>query len=305
MTTVQKVSGFLQEKARDLRPPGRHLPARLIRIANDLGVSVSLVLRPLRPHGTYHARCQLQKQPPQILIYRNSDTAAVAPVTPASEHILTPRERFSVAHELGHCIAYQSHGMHPVAERDDAREYWRHERVMNEFASALLVPHWICSEWKSQLRTVDATCLFRVRRWANDCRVSHEVVVNALTRDTEDIGFLKVAEATRMSSNRRLLVVFHSCSGSNIALPNLYSHLDDVDFVDTINGRSGVQLLHRCRFGPTKLDHAQVAWITAIGSAQSRRREFRTSVRLTGALYWICLYNRNTPYDSGQNYLRL
>ena len=304
MMRVQEVSGFLQDRASELRPAGRHLPARLVQIANDLGIHVKLVLRPLNGHDPYHARCDLHERPPQILIYRDSATAAVAPVSPADEHLLSSRERFSVAHELGHCIAYQSCGLKPVAERDDRREYWRHERVMNEFASALLVPPWLSSLWKSQLSNFDATCLFRIRDWASECRTSPEVVATALARDTQRIGFLKVAEAVRVRADKRVLVVFHSCTGSNVALPNLYTHIDDVDFVNTVKGR-GVIVSPRCRLGAIELNDVQIAWCTATGKAQSRRREFRKAVRLSGILYWICAFAEHPTFDKGQSVLQL
>lgn len=305
MMRVQEVTGFLQERASELRPAGGHLPARLVQIANDLGIHVKLVLRPLNRHDPYHARCELQERPPQILIYRNSATAAVAPVSPVDEHLLSSRERFSVAHELGHCIAYQSCGLNPVAERDDRREYWHQERAMNEFASALLVPPWLSSRWKSHLSNFDATCLFRIRDWANDCRTSPEVVVTALARDTQGMGFLKVAEAVRVRTDKRVLVVFHSCSGSNVALPNLYTHIDDVDFVNTVKGRGGVIFSPRCRLGSIELKDVQIAWCTATGKAQSRRREFQKAVRLSGILYWICASAEHPAFDKGQSVLQL
>ena len=305
MMRVREVGDVLQQRASELRPTGGHLPARLIQIANDLGIHVKLVLRPLDRDAPYHARCELQERPPQILIYRNSATAAVAPVSPADEHLLSSRERFSVAHELGHCIAYLSCGLKPVAERDDRREYWDQERAMNEFASALLVPPWLSSRWKSQLSNFDATCLFRIRDWANDSRTSPEVVVTALARDTQGIGFLKVAEAVRVQADTRVLVVFHSCSGSNVALPNLYTHIDDVDFVNSVKGGGGVILSSRCRLGSIELIDVQIAWCTAMGKAQSRRREFRKAVRLSGILYWICAFAEHPVFDKCQSALQL
>ena len=91
MMRVQEVGSFLQERANELRPVGGHPPAQLVQIANDLGIHVKLVLRPLNRHDPYHARCELQKHPPQVLIYRNSATAADVPVSPTDEHLLSSR----------------------------------------------------------------------------------------------------------------------------------------------------------------------------------------------------------------------
>ncbi len=48
---------------------------------------------------------------------------------------LLPRERFSIAHEIGHWILW--HSMQSVPRSD--REYWEHEQLCDEFASKLLI----------------------------------------------------------------------------------------------------------------------------------------------------------------------
>ena len=176
---------------------------------------------------------------------------------------------------------------------------------MNEFASTLLVPPWLSFRWRSQLSNFDATCLFRIRGWANDCKASPEVVVTALFRDTLGIGFLKVGVGVRVRANKQILVVFHSCSSSNLALPSLYSHIDDVDFVNTVTGMEGVILSPRCRLGSIELNDLQIAWCTATGNAQSKRREFRKAVRLSGVLYWVCAFTGHPIFDKCQGVLQL
>ncbi len=305
MTREQEVRSLLQSRARELRPVGERPAAQLVQIANQLGVEVKLVLCPINGKTPYQARCEIHAHSLQIVIYRHSATAAVAPINPSDEHLLSSRERFSVAHELGHCIAYQSCGLKPVQERDNRREYWYHERVMNEFASALLVPLWLSSRWRSQLANIDATCLFRVGDWAKECKTSPEVVVTALVRDMEGIGFLKVGEGLRVRTDKRVFVVFHSSSSNNLTLPNLYSHIDDTDFVNTIKGKGGVISLPRCRLGSIELNDLQVAWRTVSGKARSRRREFREAIRLSGSLYWVCAFIGGPAFDEDQGVLQL
>ena len=300
MMHVQEVDRFLQAKARELRPTSRHLPARVVQIASDLGIDVKLVLRRFSDYGKYSARCELYGRPPQILIYRNSTSAGIATLSPADEHVLSSRERFSVAHELAHCIAYQSCGLKPVSERDNRREYWGQERIMQEFASALLVPSWLCSRWKSQLSNFDATCVFRIHNWANECSTSPDVVATALTRDMQDIGFLRVGEGVRTQSGERIFVVFHSCSSNNLVLPNVYSHIRDDDLVKAVTGIGGVVRLSRCRLGFIELTEVQMAWCTARGKVESRRREFRNTVRLSGTFYWVCAFTGYRTSDKGQ-----
>ena len=78
--------------------------------------------------------------------------------------------------------------------------------------------------WKSQLSNFDATCLFRVRDWANDCKASSAAVVTALARDTPNIGFLKVGVGVRIRDDKRILAVFTrvmaATSPSEPALPH-------------------------------------------------------------------------------------
>ncbi len=48
---------------------------------------------------------------------------------------LTPKERFSIAHEIGHIIVWRQLGHAP-----SKADYWQHEKHANQFASALLLP---------------------------------------------------------------------------------------------------------------------------------------------------------------------
>jgi hypothetical protein len=54
----------------------------------------------------------------------------------ASALFLSPRERFSIAHELAHWVIWRRFGSLPGSNT----EYWFHETLCNEFAAGLLVP---------------------------------------------------------------------------------------------------------------------------------------------------------------------
>lgn len=289
MIETNDISRRLQSRAEELRPNAGLSSAPLVRIANDLGIDVRLVLRPLGGPRKVHARCELKSRP-QILVYRHSAAAAVVEVSPAEEHFLSTRERFSVAHELGHCIAYLSFGLKPVLMEENRAEYWRQERIMNEFASAILVPPWLSCRWRAQLPTLDATCVFRIREWAKDCRASPEVVTTVFARHTKGIGFLKVSDAVKVRNRKRLLVVAHSAAGGEIGLPNAYSHIEDVGFVSSVTGRRGVATSSECRIGQLEFNELQLAWWATSDRSQSRRKEFKKAVRLSGVAYWICVY---------------
>ena len=288
MIEISDISRCLQDRAEELRPSAGLSSAPLVRIANDLGIDVRLVLRPLDGPRNLHARCELKSRP-QIVVYRHSAASAVAEVSPAEEHFLSTRERFSVAHELGHCIAYLSFGLKPVLMEENRAEYWRQERIMNEFASAILVPPWLSCRWRAQLPTLDATCVFKIREWSNDCRASPEVVTTAFVRHTKCIGFLKVSEAEKVRNRKRLLIVAHSAAGGEVGLPNAYSHIEDVSFVNSVTGRRGVAKSSECRIGQFEFNNMQLAWWATNYRLQSRRREFKKAVRLSGVAYWICV----------------
>lgn len=304
MIEIQDVSRSLLERAEELRPAGRSSSAPVVRIAKDLGIDVRLVLRPLDDRRRFDARCELGARP-QIVIYRHSASAAVADVSPAEEHFLSKRERFSVAHELGHCIAYNSFGLRPVLMEDNRAEYWRQEKVMNEFASAVLVPPWLSCRWRGQLPALDAACVFKIREWSNDCRASPEVVTTAFARHNGRIGFLKVKEAVKVRTKKRLLIVAHSAAGVDVGLPKMHSHVEDDGFVSSITGRSGVADSSHFQIGQFKLNNVNLAWWATDDNLQSRRREFRSTIRLSGAGYWIGVSTAGNSDGEEQNGLLL
>ncbi|MBI3747443.1 MAG: ImmA/IrrE family metallo-endopeptidase [Chloroflexi bacterium] len=71
------------------------------------------------------------------LEHRGGNWTIVLPGQARSEPILLgPRERFTVAHEIGHYLVEARFGYRPTG----TREYWKLETLCNEFASSLLLP---------------------------------------------------------------------------------------------------------------------------------------------------------------------
>lgn len=279
---------LLQETALSLRPTDSDERVSLIELANGLSIDVNLLFRPKLDRHRYLATCELGRSP-VVWLYRQGCSEAVVSLRPSDESALTPRERFSVAHELGHCLVYLKHDFQPVQETADRGRYWRQERAMDDFAGTLLVPPWLVVRWLDEIPCVDATCLFYIGRWGRRCAVSNKVVVRALCRALPDIGFLKVADATRVKDSARVFIVQDSCSGANICLPNQHSHLDDDRFLATFKKPAGVVSVHTCRIGEHDFARAQIAWTGTKLMTSSRRREFVSNVRLSDASYWICL----------------
>lgn len=298
----QSVYRSLRETALCLRPPVSGRMISLIQVANDHSIDVNLVFGREFDRARDLARCELGMRP-AISLYRQAAAGAVACLSPSDEAALTTRERFSVAHELGHCLAYLMYEFRPLGRGEDSQRYWRQERAMDEFAGALLVPPWLVEQWVEESSGISSTCVFRLGRWAADSAVSSEVVAKALCRAVPDIGFLKVAEAKRLRDGARLFVVLYSSTGERVRLPNQHSHLKNEDFLARIVGRTGAQTIHGYEVGANQLGQVEVAWIAGRTSVSSRRREFRSTIRLSGASYWICLMNQSRTANAKQRNL--
>src|ERR1044072_2967664 len=102
-------------------------------------------------------------------------------IAPDKEHLLTARERFSVAHELGHFFAFKHFGALPVSKVVDPQEYREQEQCMDDFAQSLLVPDWLGQLWLASVTDQEPISLNSLKMWAaSQCAVSGEVVAKAL-----------------------------------------------------------------------------------------------------------------------------
>ena len=284
----QGVYRSLRRTALALRPPSSGRMISLIRVANEHSIDVNLVLGRDLDRIRDLARCQLGRRP-AISLYRRARASAVATLDPSDEGTLTTRERFSVAHELGHCFAYLTYDFKPLTRDDDSARYWRQERAMDEFASALLVPPWLADQWLRESSGIGARRVFRLGRWAKESGVSSEVAARALCGAVPGLGFLKAAEAMRVKDGTRLFVVLHSSQGEGIGLPNQHAHVDDQELLAMVVGKTGTETMQACEIGGHQLGSVQVAWRTGRTSIDSRRKEFRSTIQLSGVVYWICL----------------
>lgn len=78
--------------------------------------------------------------------------------------------------------------------------------------------------------------------------------------------------------------VLHSSSGKDMRLPNRHSHLDNECFLSRVVHRTGVD-----------------AWMAGSAPIRSRRKEFGSTVLLSGISYWICLMNLPEQISANQN----
>jgi len=128
-----------------LRPPTRSPFIPLVRLAQSHGVEVEL--RFYSAEKRREAQTELNPLQPRILLYRRSDGDGVMTLAPDNEHLLTHRERFSIAHELGHFFAFRKYGALPVTKKESPQEYRKQEACMDHFAQSLLVPDWLAQFW--------------------------------------------------------------------------------------------------------------------------------------------------------------
>jgi Zn-dependent peptidase ImmA (M78 family) len=134
----------------------------VVSIAHELGTVISLRFH--TSPGPHFAQIDLGDTPPKIIVYRSGQRNGEREIREGDENLLSPRERFSIAHELGHWVAFSRFRIGPQSER---RVYWEHERVMNAFAGCLLAPDWLVMRWLDQVPEGRPVPPFAVRYWAS------------------------------------------------------------------------------------------------------------------------------------------
>ena len=297
--TISNLKTSLLDVAKRLRPVTRSAFIPLLRIAKEWGVSVELRLYSNEKHR--EAQSDLTTPSPKILLYRRGDTDGVLALSPDREHLLTPRERFSVAHELGHCLAFRDFHALPVLKDVDPKTYREQEACMDDFAANLLVPNWLAEHWLQSVPCDKPVSISSLNDWAlKHCAVSKEVLADSLTRVEPSIGFLKVGSAVRVQTTKPLFIVFYSSHGAELKLPNLHSYIDDDVFIAKIQGTSGVRWIEDCQLGDIRCGKLNVAWHESNVSTSRRRREFKSTVRLSGKAFWLSMRagHRQAPMNT-------
>lgn len=216
----------LIDVARELRPKGvTRVP--LLALASECGLRA--ILRFHQDRKDRDARMELEGHPPRLVLYRRHAATGDRALTGADEFSLAPRERFSIAHELGHWVAWTRFGVRPAQEPS---EYWAHEEVVNAFAGALLVPDWLAMEWLESRQEPSGVHPSEVSRWARLAGVSREVVATALANAEPNVGFLRLRAVTVPSGEGAwgLQVAFRA-AGAGLSLPNLHVRLRGSDLV--------------------------------------------------------------------------
>jgi len=222
----------LGDVARSLRGPNERR-VNVLRVAESLGLQVSVALHD-SPDST-QARIELQRRPPMISIFRASETRGNRRLGVADEWMLTRRERFSVAHEIGHWIASKQIG---VSQPSGTRDYWLQERWMNTFAGSLLVPEWLLQGWLAETPEEEPVPPVAVWRWAtHDLHVSEEVLASAIARVRPSSAFVKLVRTSKRSDSSSVLKVQFSAADS-LQVPARGTHICDAHLDADLSNRS-------------------------------------------------------------------
>src|SRR5262245_35611553 len=104
----------LLELAGKLREQDRSRCLALLPLAERLGAAVELQSCSSK---RFHASTVVDARPARIVVYRQSSSPFRRMLHREEDHVLTARERFSVAHELGHWLALDRFGVKPETGR--------------------------------------------------------------------------------------------------------------------------------------------------------------------------------------------
>jgi hypothetical protein len=221
-------------KANELCPPSSANSISVLALAETLGVSVFLnVIPPPHPeNGRLYGELVMGRAP-RILLHRLGKYKVQRPINKQYEDLLTSRERFTVAHELGHWIAYKEYGVAPVLPSGATRGvYWKQEDVMNSFAAKVLLPGWQLSRLLNEVVRRSTLTIFDVNRWSVKTKASRETVAARVCEQYTRIGFLKFLLVKEKP--RHLAKVLYSAAGSELRLPKVGARIHNERLLEAL-----------------------------------------------------------------------
>jgi hypothetical protein len=184
--------------------PSRLVPVDVDALLSKLGVKFEVRIAERGIKGSYG------------FLLRGGRTATVVVVRDArARGTLTARERFTVAHELGHLVWDRRVGLQPTGRTD----YWKLEGVCNRFAANLLVPTDFLLDDSNAPPSGPLDILSWVRRLANRLQVSLEVLGGRLV-DCYPNLVLGELELPTMATPKMIARVRWLCQSSPVFAAN-------------------------------------------------------------------------------------
>jgi IrrE N-terminal-like domain len=185
---LDQLRGMLRTEANILRTaPG---PVRLVDLLLDFGIKLSVADE---VSGRADGILRKRNDQWQIILPRAKESPTAAR--------LSDRERFTVAHEIGHFLLFRN-GVPPPQSRS---EYWQLEELCNVFAGQLLIADFELEQFFPARRSSSATqLLLLTKQLARRLLVSFEV---SARRVTEWVVGSALMRAHVISKDRPIVVI--------------------------------------------------------------------------------------------------
>ena len=282
----------LQTAAREFRPVESGTRVSVIAIANQHGIEVTL-----RAGADQRDRraSLIYSNPPEILIHRRAETKVSLRLALWDEPVLKTSERFSVAHEIGHWIAYTKFRVEPFIPGSHRNsEYWQHEKVFNEFAGCLLVPDWLVKSWLAERPSGSLITVANLNNWSRDINVSRITAATRLCQYRGGVGFLELLVQMDPRTSRIVLLVTESASGVDIKIPGRRKIIRNDRLVEKLKKRTATDLLRGLSFDGKNIGNYYVNW--AQDGFRERKQDPRNS--WLNQYIWTSWANEKVIYPS-------
>lgn len=173
--------------------PAQAIEVQLIRDADSLSEGESYPLdlrRVLRRVGAALVVDEPRKSSSHGSLFINGSDVRIVVRRDRPRASLSPRERFTIAHELGHFFIQRRFGVRPGSEG----EYWRIEGLCNRFAGRLLLPPSVVADALSPSPNSSARLLWMARRLSGRHSVSFQVAGNEIVSYFNDASFFEIRD---------------------------------------------------------------------------------------------------------------
>lgn len=198
MSAVDPRLAWMLESA-EILTRGRALPVQIRHLLKELDVDLIKEVEPKRD-GSGELR-KSSRSNYQIVLFRATD----------APRPLRPRERFTVAHEIGHLLLEERYQWHPTTSAD----YHLREDFCNQFAAHLLIPE----EQLDQLLLPSATAaLGHLLHVSQTCRVSLEVAARRIAGHVPNIAYVTVIETKNRGGERVFASLWGAGRTGNISM---------------------------------------------------------------------------------------
>ncbi len=186
---VGAIEQRLSQEAEKLHK-GRRTPIDVAALLEWVGINLRVQIDPTNPS---HGSLLWTDTGVEVIVRREKPRA-----------YLSPRERFTVAHELGHFFIEARFGYKPVSEA----EYWQVEALCNAFAGRLLLPEGEVRGVLQPWPNTPARLLQSVHRLAEKHSVSFQVAGREVVTY---VGTASVGELSDRQEGRSLGKVLWNC----------------------------------------------------------------------------------------------